>query len=394
MKADLLSRRVGEIKPPASIAMAQRARDMRAAGIEVLDFSTGEPDFDTPGHIKMAAVKALNSGYTHYAPSKGYPELLSAIADRFQRLYGDRPNPSTEIIVTPGAKQAILTVLLTILNEGDEILLPSPCWVSYAEMTAMAGGKPVYVVGEELDGFIPSLVKIRDAITSRTKAVVINNPCNPTGSIWSRGMLEGVRDLAVERDLVIISDEIYDELIFSTDSFVSFRQLAGVEDRTVIINGWSKTYAMTGWRIGYLIGPASLVSSALPMHQNSATSVASFVQMAAMEALQGPQDCIREMRDEYRARRDLLIGGLNGIRGMSCSKVDATFYAFVNIQGLGMSSEQAAEFLLNEAGVVTVPGTAYGMGGEGYLRFSFAVSRETILRALHQLGSALGKKES
>jgi len=370
------------------MAMAQRARELKAAGVGVLDFSTGEPDFDTPGHVQDAAVRALREGFTHYTPSKGFPELLEAIAGRFQRQHGYLPDAASQIIVTPGAKQAILTTLMAVLDDGDEVLLPAPCWVSYAEMVRMVGGRPVYVPASEEEGFIPGPEALRRGVSDKTKVIIFNNPCNPTAVVWDRESLEGVLRLAEERDLLVVADEVYDEIVFDVP-FTSFLQLDGAASRTVVINGWSKTYAMTGWRLGYLVAPASIVEAALPLHQNSATCVASFAQQAAIAALSGPQDCVEEMVRAYANRRHLLLEGVRGIERISCPPIDGTFYAFVNIRGMGMASLEAAEYLLDRAHIVTTPGCFYGEGGDDYLRFSFAVPESRIKDGFSRLKDLL-----
>lgn len=387
------SDRAGSIASPASMAMAQRVRMLKADGIRVIDFTTGEPDFDTPHHIKEAAWKALLDGHTHYSASRGNPELLEAVAGWYASQHGLDIEASRQVIITPGAKQAILLTCLALLNAGDEVLIPEPCWLSYGDMVRMAGGVPVFVKSDISRGFIVDEEDLERRVSERTRAVMINSPCNPTGAVWDPGPLRAVGAVARRHDLMVISDEIYDRIVYDDVEASCMAALDDLAGRTVVINGFSKTYAMTGWRIGYLIAPVPVVDAIMPLHQNSATCVASFVQSAALAALTGSQECVAEMVREYQARRDLLESEVGRIPGLSCPSIAGTFYAMLDIRSLHMTSQAAAEFLLESAGVATTPGSAYGASGEGYLRLAFPVAREEIREGMERIAEAVQRKE-
>ena len=314
--------------------------------------------------------------------------MLEAIAAKIQEEHGLAVDPPRQIIVTPGAKQAILITLMAVINSEDEVLAPSPCWLSYGDMTTIAGGKLVHIGSNKDTGFVPVYEDMERSISIRTKAIIINNPCNPTGAVWSQEQLSSVARLAQEHDLLVISDETYDKIVFDDHRFIGMASLEGLANRTVTINSFSKTYAMTGWRIGYLIGPERLVEAIAKIHQHSATCVTAFGQMAALAALTGPQECVAGMVAEYQKRCDLLVAGLNSIERVSCPGVKGTFYALMDVNGLGMDSMQAADFFLKTAHVAMTPGAAYGESGEGYLRISFATSQDTISKGLRRIEMA------
>ncbi|HHW14993.1 MAG TPA: pyridoxal phosphate-dependent aminotransferase [Firmicutes bacterium] len=392
-----LSTRIASVAPSATLAVDALVRQARLGGVDVVGFGTGEPDFDTPEHIKEAARAALRDGRTKYTPSGGTAELRRAIcADLARRGLSYAPE---EVIAAAGAKQALYNAFQVLLNPGDEVLIPAPYWVSYVEMVRLAGGVPVIVPGDERDGFVPRLEALRERLSPRTRAVVVNSPANPTGALWPPEVLQAVGELAVERGLVIVSDEIYDRLVYDGARPVSVAALAPeFRERTLVINGVSKTYAMTGWRIGYAAGPAPVIRAMETLQSHSTSNPNAIAQAAAVAALTGPQDPVEAMRAEFDARRRLMVEGLNALPGVSCRRPSGAFYAFPNVSALlgrGAGEEQPADstelakFLLQKARVAVVPGIAFG--AEGYVRLSYATSRERIAEGLRRIEAALAE---
>jgi aspartate/methionine/tyrosine aminotransferase len=347
----------------------------------------GEPDFDTPTHIKQAAEEALKRGVTKYTPSAGSPELREAIAEHLTTK--GISTTSRNVIVTPGAKHAIFCAIAAALDPGDEVIIPSPCW-TYEPMTLVVGAKPVFVEAAQADGFKVRAEKVQEALTKKTKMILINYPNNPTGAVMQQGDLQPIVDLAIDHNLWILSDEIYDCLVYEGEH-VSVLSLPDTAERTIYINGFSKAYAMTGWRLGYAVAPAELIAEMDKVQQASTSCVAGFVQAAGIAALRGPQDCVLEMRDEYRNRREAIVKGLNSIEGFECTKPAGAFYAFPSIKKLGVSSLDLCEFLLREAGVAAVQGSGFGPYGEGHVRFSYATSMENIETAIDRIKEAVRK---
>lgn len=382
--------RMKSLVPSASISVAEKVKEMKGQGHDIVDLSWGEPDFDTPQNIVFAAKRAMDEGCTRYTNSRGIPELRNAIGRKLRRENGVDYLPETEIIATPGVKQGIVYALLAFIDPGDEVLVPEPCWLSYKDCIAIAGGKFVPVPSTERNHFRVTGSDIAERLTSKTKMIIINNPTNPTGTVWHREDLGMIAQVAVDRDLLVVSDEIYEKIVFDGLEVVSIASLPGMRERTIVVNGFSKFYAMTGWRIGYLAAPEELVSQIIKIHQHSATCASSISQYAAVEALEGAQEMPYGFVAEYQKRRDLVFEGFNSVSRLSCIKPQGTFYTFLNIQKTGMSSMKAAEFLLGKARVASVPGTAYGDCGEGYLRISFATSLDNIERAVTMLRSILG----
>lgn len=392
-----LSTRIASVAPSATLAVDALVRQARLAGVDVVGFGTGEPDFDTPEHIKEAARAALRDGRTKYTPSGGTPELRQAIcADLARRGLSYTPE---EVIAAAGAKQALYNVFQVLLDPGDEVLIPAPYWVSYVEMVRLAGGVPVIVPSAEEAGFVPSLEALRERVSPRTRAVLVNSPANPTGALWPVELLRAVGELAVEQGLVIVSDEIYDRLLYDDARPVSVAVLAPeFRERTVVVNGVSKTYAMTGWRLGYAAGPAVLIRAMETLQSHSTSNPNTLAQAAAVAALTGPQEPVEAMRAEFAARRRLMVEGLNRLPGVACRPPAGAFYAFPNVsalfgRGVGerrlASSTDLAEFLLEKARVAVVPGIAFG--AEGYLRLSYATSRERIAEGLRRIRAALAE---
>jgi aspartate aminotransferase len=377
-----LAARMSRLSPSASISIAERVQELRRAGKEILDLSWGEPDFPTPAHVVEAGRRALAEGATKYTASAGILPLREAIAEHLQATRGVAYDPKTEIVVTPGGKQALLDALLALVDAGDDVLVPEPAWLSYADCTAIAGARYVGVPSVFEDGFKPRPEAWRAALTPRTRVIVVNTPANPTGAVWQRAELEEVAALAREHDLTVLTDEIYDAIVFDGQEHVSIASLEGMRERTLLIGGFSKSYAMTGWRLGWIAGPAALVRAVSVIHQHSSTCAAAVSQAAGVAALRGPQDAVAAMRAEYQRRRDVVVDGFNAIEGLRCFRPAGTFYGFIDARAMAPTSVEAARLWLEEARVAALPGAAYGQSGEGYIRISFATSMETLRRAI------------
>ncbi len=344
----------------------------------------GEPDFDTPAHIKRAAEEALARGMTKYTPSAGLPELREAITEHLATK-GITTTPNN-VIVTPGAKHALFCAMAAALDPGDEVIIPSPCW-TYEPMARVVGAKPVFVEASRDDEFKVKAEKVQSALTKKTKMMVVNYPNNPTGAVMQQEGLQPIVDLAIDHDIWVLSDEIYDCLVYE-GKHASVLSLPNMAERTIYVNGFSKAYAMTGWRLGYAVAPVELIAQMNKVQQASTSCVAGFVQAAGVAALRGPQDSVGKMRDEYRKRREVIVKGLNSIEGFECTKPAGAFYAFPSIKKLGVSSLNLCEFLLREAGVAAVHGSGFGPHGEGHVRFSYATSMENIKKAIDRTKEA------
>jgi aspartate aminotransferase len=381
-KRDLVVPRIRELAASPTIAVAKEAQRLRSAGVDVVDFGPGEPDFDSPAHVRRAAAEALESGLTHYAPSRGFPELLSAIADKLERENGLRYDPSREIVVTPGAKQALVEALITAVGDGDEVLLFDPSWGSYDAIVRLAGAVPVHVQLRE--DFYLDEGNLRRALTSRTRAVVVGSPGNPTGAVLPLKDLAALSRVCREYDLLLVSDEIYERMTYGTNEPISPATLPGMWERTVTINGFSKAYAMTGWRLGYAAAPESFLSQMLKVHEQTVTSATSFAQMGGVAALNGPNEPIREMVAEFARRREIIVDGLNAVPGVTCAWPDGAFYVFPNIEGTGMTGTEYARKLLG-AGVAVTPGIGFGESWDTHIRLSYATSEERIKVGLERI---------
>jgi len=364
--------------------MLDIAKQLEREGREIIHMEVGEPDFDTPEHIKHAAREALARGETKYTPSAGIPELREAIAEHLEGK--GVPATTKEVLVTPGAKHAIFCAMAAALDLGDEVIIPSPCW-TYEGIALMAGAKPTYIETIQVNEFRLKVEDVQEKLTSRTRMLVLNYPNNPTGATATKQDLRALADLAVDHKFWVLSDEIYDCLVYEGEQ-VSIASLPGMHDRKIYINGFSKAYAMTGWRLGYAVAPAELTREMIKVQQASTSCAAAFVQEAGVAALRGPQDCVSEMREEYWKRRDVIVKGLNSIKGFECMKPKGAFYVFPNIGELDMKSSELCEHLLQEAGVATVPGSEFGPYGEGYIRFSYATSMENIKKAIERIKAA------
>ena len=385
-----LANRLRLVEGSPTLALAAKAKALAKAGKPVLDFTAGEPDFPTPDHIKQAAVEAIAAEHTKYTPVAGIPELRAAAAEAVNRRRGTRYAPS-QVLIACGTKHALYNVFQALCQPGDEVLVPSPYWVSFPPLVRLAGATPVIVPTREQDGFLPDPDALRAAATGATKAIIVNSPSNPTGAVIDAARLAAIARLARERDLIIVSDEIYDELVYPPAAHVSIVQAAPeAADQTVIVGGVSKSYSMTGWRIGWAVGPQPWIEAMANVQSHSTSNPASISQDAALAALRGTQQPVVRMREEFARRRDQLVDGLNRLAPLRCGRPDGAFYAWCNVQGLGMPSETIAARWLEEALIAAVPGE--GFGAPGYLRLSFAASLATIDQALERLSDWLRQR--
>ncbi len=373
-----VAQRVRDLAGSATVATADKARRLKAEGRSIVDLSGGDPDFPTAPHITAAAIESLNRGFTHYTPSRGIPALLKAIAGKLTVENGATYDPAKEILVLPGGKQALFIAAQALLNPGDEMILFSPSWVSYEPCASLAGTTTIHVP-MDMETSAPQLKTLLErAISLRTKLAILNTPNNPMGQVWTREQLQVLADAAQTHDFIVLADEIYEKLIYDGAQHISIASLPGMLERTLILNGLSKSHAMTGWRLGYVAGPEPLISEMFKIHQHSTTCATSFVQEAAVAALTGPQEYTEYMVGRYKTRRDRLVADLNAIPGIGCHCPQGAFYAFPNIAGTGLTSMAFADRLLDAEGVAITPGDAFGPGGEGYVRLSYANSDEML----------------
>ena len=380
-----LASRMGRLGTESAFEVLVRARALEAQGKDIVHLEIGEPDFDTPPNVVDAGVKALREGWTHYGPSAGFPKLREAAASTTERHLGISVDPS-EVVIVPGGKPIMFFAILALVEEGDEVLYPNPGFPIYESMIRFAGAKEVpYGLREEHD-FDVNVDEILEKLTDRTRLVILNSPQNPTGGVMERAEIERLAKVLADRDIFVLSDEIYDRLIYEGEH-ASIAQFPGMKEKTIILNGFSKTYAMTGWRMGYGIMRPDLAQQITLLMTNSNSCTASFTQVAGIEALCGPQDSVDVMREEFRRRRAVIVDGLNRIPGFKCRQPHGAFYVFPNIRGTGLASRPLADRLLAEASVACLWGTAFGNWGEGYLRFSFANSVENLQKALERIAA-------
>jgi len=385
-----LSKAMGRLGTETAFEVLARARALEAQGKEIVHLEIGEPDFDTPSNIVEAAGTALYEGYTHYSPSAGIPELREAIAESTSETRGVEVRPE-QVVVTPGAKPIMFFAILALVEAGDEVLYPNPGFPIYESMIKFLGAKPVPLVLEEERDFRFDVSQLKDKVSPRSKMIIINSPQNPTGGVLTRADLEEVARVAQEHDLMVLTDEVYERIIYEGEH-TSFLSLPGVQDRTILLNGYSKTYAMTGWRLGYGVMPEELAVHITRLMTNSNSCTATFTQWAGIEALRGPQDASYEMVEEFRRRRDVIVPGLNAIEGIRCQNPKGAFYVFPNIEGTGMDEVEFADYLMVEAGVAVLAGTSFGEYGKGFVRMSYANSVENIKKALTNIKAALAKR--
>ncbi len=386
MKFSKLMQRAGT---ETAFAVLAKAREMERQGKSVVHFEIGEPDFNTPENIKQAGIKAIQENFTHYSPAQGVLELREAVAEYISKTRNIPVDPA-EVVITPGGKDVILFTTTALLDEGDEAIYPNPGYPIYESAIKIAGATPVPMPLLEENDFAFDREQFKKLITPKTKLIIINSPGNPTGGILSPDDLKFIADIAIKNDIMVLSDEIYSRIIYEGE-FHSISSLPGMKERTIILDGFSKTYAMTGWRLGYAVTTKEIAQQFTKLATNSFSCVTTFVQMAGIEALRGPQDDVEMMRKKYEERRNLIINGLNEIPGFSVKMPKGAFYAFANIKKTGMNSKEISDYLLNEAGVATLPGTSFGKYGEGYIRFSYATSLDNIKEGLKRVKEAVSK---
>ncbi len=389
MIEQLLAKRMSDLGTETAFEVLAKAKKLEAQGREIVHLEIGEPDFDTPRNIIDAAIGALNNGYTHYTPAAGLPILRQTIAD-YVREYKGVSAVADEVVVVPGGKPIMFYVILALIEPGDEVLYPNPGFPIYESVIRFAGGKAVPLPLLEQNDFRLDIEDLERKITDKTKLLIINSPANPTGGVLTPDDIRKIADLVRDRNIIVMSDEIYDRIVYEGEP-LSIASLPGMKEKTVILDGFSKTYAMTGWRMGYGVMPIALANRVIQLMVNSNSCTAAFTQMAGVEALSGPQDAVEAMKAEFRRRRDIIVEGLNNIPGISCLKPAGAFYAFPNIKALGKKSKELADYLLNEAGVAALGGTAFGEYGEGHLRLSYANSVENINKALERIDDAVRK---
>ena len=381
-----LSRLLANIPPSATLAVNDKAKALQRAGEDVIALAGGDPDFDTPPHIVEAAIQAINKGRTHYpAPTKGLTGALEAIANKMARDNGVYVDPMTDVVITPGSKWALFLALSAVINPGDEVLYLEPVWVSYPPMIRIAGGVPVAVTLPEETNFTVTGALLREKVTPNTKAIMVNSPCNPSGRVLSQDEIDAIVSLAIDEDLYVITDEVYEKLVFDDHQHHSLAAEPGMAERTLTTNGLSKGYAMTGWRLGWIAGPTNLVKLAARMHSQTITSAATFTMVATEAALNGPQDVVEEMRCSYQERRDFMVKALNEIEGIQCRNTEGAFYLMPRFTNTKRNSVELADALLEEAMIAATPGAAFGASTEGHLRFSIATAMSELERVVERL---------
>lgn len=392
----VLSKKCLAIAPSMTLEIDAKAKRMKAEGMDVIGFGAGEPDFDTPSFIKEAAKKALDMGMTKYTPASGTLELRKAICDKLSKQNG-LTYEAAQIVVSNGAKHSLFNAFAAILNEGDEVIVPSPYWVTYPELIQFNGGKAVMIETREENGFVPDINDLKSALTPKTKAILINSPSNPCGAIFSKELLGQIAELAIENNLFVISDEIYEELVYDGDH-ISIASLPDMIDRTIVVNGFSKAYAMTGWRLGYTASTAAIAKAMGSLQSHATSNPNSIAQYAGVAALTGPRDEIEAMVREFKARRSLMYDTINAIEGVSCIMPKGAFYVMMKIDGLFgkksgdqsiHSSMDFCDLLLEDEKVAMVPGIAFG--ADGYCRLSYATSRENIEKGLSRTNKFIQK---
>lgn len=382
-----LADRMGRLGTETAFEVLARARELEAQGREIVHLEIGEPDFDTPSHIVQAAIEALHKGHTHYTPSAGIPELRAAAAQEVACTRHITVDPQ-QVVITPGAKPIMFFALLALCQEGDEVIYPNPGFPIYESMINFVGAVPVPVRLREENEFRIDRDEFPSLVTPRTRLIILNSPENPTGSVLCQEDLEIIARCAIEVDAIVLSDEIYSRILYD-GGYSSISSLPGMAERTIILDGFSKTYAMTGWRMGYGVMPRELAEQMAKLMVNSNSCSAAFTQWAAIEALTGPQDAVDEMVAAFGRRRDVIVEGLNDISGFRCHPPGGAFYAFPNIEGTGLTSTEMQDYLLEEAGVATLAGSSFGVYGEGFIRLSYANSVDNIRLALERIEEAV-----
>lgn len=378
-----LAARVEQVTPSLTLAIDAKAKAMRAEGIDICSFSAGEPDFDTPKHIVEAAKVALDQGKTRYGPAAGEPKLRQAIAQKLQHdnglCYG-----AENVIVTNGGKQSLFNLMLALIEPGDEVIIPAPFWVSYPEMVKLAEGTPVILSTSVENGFKISPEQLRQAITPKTKLLVFNSPSNPTGMVYTPDEVRAIAQVVVEAGIWVVADEIYEKILYDGAEHLSIGAVGPeIYERTIVSSGFAKTYAMTGWRVGFLAGPVPIIQACVTIQGHSTSNVCTFAQYGAIAAYEGPQDCVKEMVSAFAERRKVMLDSLNAMPGITCPKPDGAFYVFPSIAKTGMTSQEFASALLDAQQVAVIPGIAFG--ADDCIRLSYATSLETIQMGMERL---------
>jgi aspartate aminotransferase len=385
-----LARRMSRLGTETAFEVLVRARALEKQGKQIIHLEIGEPDFDTPANVIEAGVDALHKGWTHYGPSAGLPDLRQTIAEYVSRTR-NVPVASEEVVVVPGGKPIIFHTILALIDEGDEVIYPNPGFPIYESMIEYVGGRAVPIPLREERDFCFDVKEFASLINDRTKLIILNSPQNPTGGVLTKKDVLAIADVIGDRNIMILSDEIYSRLIYDGNEHFSIMSVPGFKERTILLDGFSKTYAMTGWRMGYGVMRPDLATHIARLNTNSISCTASFTQMAGIEALRGDQSSVDKMSAEFKRRRDAFVAGLNKIKGFSCRTPKGAFYTFPNITKTGWPSKKLADALLEQAGVAALSGTAFGKYGEGYLRFSVANSLENLNKALARIDEWVGK---
>ena len=389
MGSPTFAKRMNRLGTESAFEVLAKAKSLEAQGKDIIHLEIGQPDFSTPMNVCEAAFKAMKDGHTGYCPSAGIPEFREVVAQHISETRGVEIHPD-EVTVTPGAKPIIFFTILALIDEGDEVIYPEPGFPVYESVIDFIGGKAVPLALREEVNFRFRIEDLVDAITERTKLLILNSPQNPTGGILTAEDIAAIAELAQEHNFYILTDEVYSRLLYE-GTHQSIMSLPGMKDQTILIEGHSKTYAMTGWRLGYGVAPRPIADKITQLTINSNSCTATFTQIAGIEALTGPQTFVTQMVTEFRKRRDAIVEGLNAIDGISCIKPLGSFYVFPNVTKLPLSCETLADYLMDEAGVALLPGTAFGKYGDGYLRLSYANSLENIEKALHRIETAIAK---
>ncbi len=378
-----LAGRVSQVKPSLTLAIAAKAKAMKAEGIDVCSFSAGEPDFDSPAHVKAAAKKALDEGKTKYGPAAGEPKLREAIAHKLKTDNG-LDYKAENVIVTNGGKHSLFNLMLALIEAGDEVIIPAPYWLSYPEMVTLAGGKPVIVNTDVASGYKITPEQLRSSITPQTKLFVLNSPSNPTGMVYTPNEIKALAEVVVDTDILVVSDEIYEKILYDGAEHVSIGSLGEeIFARTLISNGFAKAYSMTGWRIGYLAGPKEIIQAASTIQGHSTSNVCTFAQYGAIAALEGSQDCVEQMRLAFAKRRQVMLERLNAIPGLNCPQPDGAFYMFPDISKTKLKSLEFCNSLLEKEQVAVIPGIAFG--ADDNIRLSYATDMATIEKGMDRL---------
>ncbi len=389
MSLSFIAERMCNIGTEAAFEVFAAAKELERRGVKVVHLELGEPDFDTPQHIKDACAKSLRDGFTHYTPSTGISELCEAIAEKIKADYGVDVNPRSQVVVMPGAKPCLYTAIVATVNPGDEVIIPNPTYPIYESVVRFIGGKPVPVPLKEENDFRLNPDDVAKRITSQTRMIVLNSPNNPCGSMLSKKDVEGIAEIARERKLIVLSDEIYSKITYE-EPHHSILSEPGMLEQAIMVDGFSKTYAMTGWRLGYAVANSEVISHMVKLQINITSCPVSFIQAAAVVALKATQEPSKAMVREYDRRRKVVVEGLNRIKGITCRMPTGAFYAFPNVKSFNMKSKELMRYLLEKAGVALVHGDAFGEYGEGYLRLSYATSIENIKEGLQRMEESLG----